>query len=110
LGLKRGEVVLVALPGEFGKPRPALIIQSDAAFPSGNFTYLPITTDLLRVPNVRIPLAPAPQNGLRLPSEIMVDMIQTSSSTRFGGTIGTIGLEILKRVEASLNIHLGLDD
>ena len=40
----------------------------------------------------------------------MVDMIQTSSSTRFGGTIGTIDLQTLKRVEASLNIHLGLDE
>jgi mRNA interferase MazF len=108
--LKRGELVLVAPPGEFGKPRPALIIQSDAAFPSGNFTYLPITTDLLRVPGVRIPLEPNAQNGLRQPSEIMVDMIQTSSLARFGGIIGTIDAATLQLVEASLELHLGLDE
>ncbi len=107
--MKRGEVVLVAPPGEFGKPRPALIIQSNAAFPSGNFTYLPITSDLLRVPGVRIPVLPSPQNGLRQPSEIMVDMIQTSSLARFGDIIGTIDADTLRRVEASLDLHLGLD-
>jgi mRNA interferase MazF len=107
--LKRGEVVLVAPPGEFGKPRPTVIIQSDVAFPTGYFTYLPITCELLRVPNVRIGVMPDSQNGLRLPSEIMVDMIQTSSSARFGGTIGTIDANTLRLAEQSLNLHLGLD-
>ena len=107
--MKRGDIVLVAPPGEFGKPRPALIIQSDAASPSGYFTYLPITSDLLRAPNVRISLAPTAQNGLRLPSEVMVDMIQTSSSTKFDKTIGTIDADTLQRVEAALNLHLGFD-
>ena len=107
--MKRGDIVLVAPPGEFGKPRPALIIQSDAAFPSGYFTYLPITSDLLRVPNIRISLLPTPQNGLRLPSEIMVDMIQTSSSSKFNQTIGKIETDTLQRIESALNLHLGLD-
>ncbi len=108
--MKRGDIVLVAPPGEFGKPRPALIIQSDAAFPSGYFTYLPITSDLLRVPDVRISLVPTVQNGLRLPSEIMVDMIQTSSSSKFNQTIGEIDADTLQRIEAALNLHLGLDE
>ncbi len=101
--------MLVAPPGEFGKPRPAVIIQSDSAFPSGFFTYLPITSDLLQVPAVRIPIAPSPQNGLRLPSEIMVDMIQTSDAARFGGIIGTIDAVTLGLAEESLSLHLGLD-
>ena len=108
--MKRGEIVLVAPPGEFGKPRPALIIQSDSAFPSGYFTYAPITTDLLRVPGVRIPLMPSAENGLRSSSEIMVDMIQTSSSKRFRQIIGTIAPEALHLVEVSLSLHLGLDE
>jgi mRNA interferase MazF len=108
--LKRSDIVLVASSGEFGKPRPALIIQSDAAFPSGYFTYLPITSDLLRVPNVRIALLPTPQNGLRLPSEIMVDMIQTSSSSKFNQAIGAVDADTLRSVESALNLHLGLDN
>ncbi|HEY5214582.1 MAG TPA: type II toxin-antitoxin system PemK/MazF family toxin [Acidobacteriaceae bacterium] len=107
--MKRGDLVLVAPAGEFGKPRPALIIQSDAAFPSGNFTYLPITSDLLRVPDIRVPVTPNPKNGLRQPSEIMVDMIQTSSLARFGGIIGTIDASTLRSVESALALHVGLD-
>ncbi len=107
--MKRGDLVLVAPAGEFGKPRPALIIQSNAAFPSGNFTYLPITSDLLRVPGIRVPVTPNPQNGLRQPSEIMVDMIQTSSLARFGGIIGTLDATTLRSVESALSIHIGLD-
>ena len=107
--MKRGDIVLVAPSGEFGKPRPALIIQSDAASPSAYFTYLPITSHLLRVPEVRIPVTPNAQNGLRVPSEIMVDMIQTSSLAKFDKTIGTIDTKVLQLVEASLSLHLGLD-
>jgi mRNA interferase MazF len=110
MGLKRGDIVLVAAPGEFGKPRPALIVQSDSAFPSGYVTYLPITSNLLRVPDVRIPVMPNAQNGLRLPSEVMVDMIQTSSLAKFDQTIGTIDEHTLQLVEASLSLHLGLDE
>jgi mRNA interferase MazF len=107
--LNRGDIVLVAPSGEFGKPRPALIIQSDSASPTGYFTYLPITSHLLRVPDVRIPVTPNIHNGLRLPSEIMVDMIQTSSLAKFDQTIGTIDAHTLQLVEASLSLHLGLD-
>ena len=105
--MKRGDIVLVAPPGEFGKPRPALILQSDRAFSTGYFTYLPITTDLLRVPNVRIPILPTPANGLRLESEIMVDMVQTASLRRFRPRIGTVDSETLRRVQEALCVHLG---
>ena len=105
--MNRGDIVLVAPPGEFGKPRPALILQSDRAFPSGNFTYLPITTDLLRVPNVRIPILPTPENGLRLESEIMVEMVQTASLRRFRPRIGSVDSETLRRVQNALSLHLG---
>jgi mRNA interferase MazF len=108
--LKRGDIVLVAPSGEFRKPRPALIIQSDSASPSGYFTYLPITSNLLRVPDVRVPVMPNAHNGLRLPSEIMVDMIQTSSLAKFDKTIGTIDDHTLQLVETSLSLHLGLDE
>ena len=107
--MKRGDIVLVASSGEFGKPRPALIIQSDSASPSEYFTYLPITSHLLRVPDVRIPMTPNAQNGLRVSSEIMVDMIQTSSLRKFDQTIGTIDPRTLQLVESSLSLHLGLD-
>ena len=108
--MKRGQIVTVAPPGEFGKPRPALIIQANDALPSPTLTYLPITSDLLRVPDIRVPISPSPTNGLRHPSEIMVDMIQTSSLARFGGAIGEIDTVTMRLVEAALSVHLGLLD
>ncbi len=27
--MKRGDLVTIALPGDYGKPRPALVVQSD---------------------------------------------------------------------------------
>jgi mRNA interferase MazF len=107
LGVKRGDIVLVAPPGEFGKPRPALIIQSDRAYSTGYFTYLPITTDLLRVPDVRVPVLPTSENGLRLESEIMVDMVQTASLPRFRPRIGSVDPETLRRAQEALSLHLG---
>jgi len=105
--LRRGDIVPVAPAGEFGKPRPAVVLQAD--LPAEYITYLPVTSDLKRVPNVRIPIEPTAANGLRSSSEIMVDMIQTSSMGRFRQIIGSVDSEILKQAEASLSLHLGLD-
>ena len=100
----------VAPPGEFGKPRLALIIQADLTLPAPTMTYLPITSDLKHVPDVRISIAPDPTNGLERESEVMVDRIQTSSLNRFGVVIGVIDVRTLRLVEAALSLHLGLLD
>ncbi len=105
----RGDIALVALSGEFGKPRPTLIIQADTTLPSEYISHIPITATLNRVPDVRIPILPGPQNGLMKPSEIMVDLIQTASLSKFRGVIGRLDLETLTLVERSLALHLGLD-
>jgi mRNA interferase MazF len=106
--LKRGDIITVAPPGEFGKPRPALVIQSDLALPATTITFLPITSDLRRVPLIRVPISPSGQNGLLKPSEVMVDMIQTSSSNRIGKVVGHLDKHTMQEVEQALMIHLGL--
>lgn len=108
--MTRGDIVTVAPPREFGKPRPALIIQSDLTFDSPYLIYLAITSDLERVPDVRVPIAPSKENGLRLPSEIMVDIIQTSPREKFGPVIGRIDTVTMTLVEAALSLRLGLLD
>lgn len=111
--MKRGDISTVVPPREYGKPRPALIIQSDTASVAPNVIYIPITSDLLRVPDLRVPIvpiAPSAENGLRLPSEIMVDIVQTSPREKFGQVIGHVDPLTLIRVEAALSMHLGLVD
>ncbi len=59
--MRRGEVVTIVLPGAYGKPRPALVIQSDFFDALGSVTVLPITSELRSAPLLRIPLdAPMP--------------------------------------------------
>ncbi len=106
--MRRGDIVTVAPPGEFGKPRPALVIQADATLHKPMITYIPFTSDLLRVPDVRVPISPNEENNLRLPSEIVVDMIQTSTLSRFGPVIGRIDGATMRLVENALMLHLGL--
>ena len=44
--MKRGDLVTVALQGEFGKPRPALIVQSDLFNTEhATLSVLPITSE-----------------------------------------------------------------
>ena len=54
--LKRGDLIVVAVSGDYGKPRPALVVQSDL-FNDGhaNVTVVPVTSTLvgLWAPNTR---------------------------------------------------------
>ena len=43
--MKRGDLVTVALQGDLGKPRPALVIQSDLFEAHPSVTILPVTSD-----------------------------------------------------------------
>ena len=39
----RGDFVTISLQGEFGKPRPALVVQSDQFNEHASVTVLPVT-------------------------------------------------------------------
>lgn len=43
---RRGDLVTVSLPGNYGKPRPALVIQSDLLAELESVILYPITSDL----------------------------------------------------------------
>ena len=73
----RGTVVVVALQGDYGKPRPALVVQSDLFSALPSVTILPITSELRDAPLYRISISPTPETGLQKPSQIMVDKPQT---------------------------------
>lgn len=106
--MKRGDIVTVAAPGDFGKPRPALVIQSFAELSPERITLLLITGDLLRLPSLRVPVDPTPQNGLLIPSEVAVDNIQTLAVRKIGRVIGEIDSTTMELVEEALLRHLGL--
>jgi len=71
--VKRGDIVTVAT----GKPRPAVVVQSDHLLPYPMVIIVPFTseTDARPPPFTRIRVDPSPVNRLRNVSQIMVDRI-----------------------------------
>ncbi len=98
----------VALQGDFGKPRPALIIQADQFADLGSVAILPITSTLVDAPLLRLTIEPAAENGLRAVSQIMLDKPMTVRAERIGPSIGQIDDTAMIGVNRSLALFLGL--
>jgi mRNA interferase MazF len=106
--VRRGDIVTAVFAGAYGKPRPAVLMQDDAfeALPSA--TVLPITGDLRDLPVIRIDIGVGPESGLRRPSQVMVDKIQTIPRTRLGQRLGRLDTATPERIEGTLGRFLGL--
>ena len=105
--MKRGDVVTVALQGDYGKPRPALVVQSDLFDTHPSVTILPVTSELRKTPLFRVDVEPADTNGLRKKSQIMIDKAQTVARAKIGKTIGRIDDPTLLAVNRLLALFLG---
>lgn len=105
--MRRGEIVSVAISGDFGKPRPALVVQADQFSSIPSLAVLPLTSDLRDVPAVRIDVDPDPSNGLILRSQIMVDKIVTVAANKVGPRIGQLSGERMAVVDRALAVFLG---
>ncbi len=108
--MKRGEIYLVSAPGDFGKPRPAVIIQSDALTQQdiASVIICPFTGTIKDAPLIRILVEPTSANGLTKSSQIMVDKIQTVSRKRIGQRIGPISDEQLLQLNRTLAVVIGI--
>lgn len=104
----RGHLVTVSLPGDIGKPRPALVIQADQFAETATVTVLPLSGTLVDAPLIRIPVEPSEANGLRKSSQIMVDKPMTIRRDRTGPSFGQLEDEVMLRVTRSLALFLGL--
>jgi mRNA interferase MazF len=105
--MKRGELVTVILPGAYGKPRPAVIVQSDRYEAMESVTFLPMTSDVLPKQVFRITVTPTPENGLQVPSQIMADKCRTLPLAKVGSVFGRLGATDLGRVDRALAAFLG---
>lgn len=104
--MRRGDIVTVSLPGDYGKPRPALIVQSDLFDEHPSLTVLPITSHLVDAPLLRIAIGPA--CGLDRESQIQIDKAQTPRRERIREVIGHADRAILQAVNRALAVFLGL--
>ena len=83
--MKRGDVVTVAAAGDYGKPRPAVIVQTDA-FPASHASVVvcQMTSECSDAPDFRVTVDPTAKNGLRVKSQVMADKSVTIRRERIG--------------------------
>jgi mRNA interferase MazF len=105
--MRRGDLVMVALPGDLGKPRPALVIQSDLFAEHPSTVILPVTGELRDVPLFRVSVNPTDGNGLTKPSQIMIDKPQSVSSAKLRAVFGRVDDDTMLAVNRALAVFLG---
>ncbi|RBP15470.1 mRNA interferase MazF [Roseiarcus fermentans] len=109
--MKRGDVVIVAAAGDYGKPRPAVIVQTDA-FPKTHASVVicQMTSELVEAPDFRVTIEPNKGNGLRARSQIMADKPVTVRRNRVGQPVGRLDEVDIRRLNVALAFVMGLAD
>jgi mRNA interferase MazF len=107
-GVKRGDLVVVALEGDHGKPRPALVVQTDLFEEHPSLTVAPVTSTIVDAPLFRVTVEPTAANGLRSVSQIMVDKLTTIRRDRIAQTLGSLPEDLMLRVNRALVLWLGI--
>ena len=107
-GVRRGDFVTAVAPGTYGKPRPMLVFQADEFGDLTSVTVLPLTSHLHAWPSLRVSLEPDAENGLREPSQIMIDKAVTLPVAKIGRPIGTASAATLMLVDVTLARFLAL--
>jgi mRNA interferase MazF len=103
-------MVIVAAPGDYGKPRPAVIVQSNAISDShASVVICPMTSELVEA-DFRVTIDPGPGTGLRVRSQVMADKPVTIRRERIGQRIGQLGALDLARLNVALAFVMGLAD
>lgn len=105
--MRRGDLVTIALPGDFGKPRPALVIQSDQFTAIETVTVLMVTGTLVDAPLIRVSVEASQTNGLRKRSQVMVDKAMTVKREKLGEPFGHLDDSEMLAVSRALALFLG---
>lgn len=106
--MKRGDVALVVLQGEMGKPRPGVIVQGDELDDLPSVIVCPMSSDILRTSDTRPIVTPTPENGLRVPTQIMTDKMNAIRRDRVRRVIGVLDDTTCQALDSALLVVLGL--
>ncbi len=109
--MKRGDVVTVALQGDLGKPRPAVIVETDLLAPARHVLICPGTSHIQQeAPNRRFMVEPTATNGLREPTQFQIDKVNFVRRDKCRTVIGCLDAEAMAGISARLIVVLGLAD
>jgi mRNA interferase MazF len=106
----RGSIVVLAARGAYtGKPRPAVVVQSDAFNQThASITICPITSDCVDAPLFRVFLPPGARTGLTVASQAMADKVSSVPRSAINRAIGTCDDLHLEQIDEALRRWLDL--
>jgi mRNA interferase MazF len=108
--VNRGDVVVAALPGDAGKPRPWIVLRSDRFAEHSRVTLLPLTSELRAESILRVDAFPSVGNGLRVTSQVMVDRSVSVPVQRVGKVIGRLDAVDMRAIDRAVLMYLGFAD
>ncbi|UXN59348.1 type II toxin-antitoxin system PemK/MazF family toxin [Phyllobacterium zundukense] len=107
--MKRGDLVTIVVNGDYGKPRPAFVVQSDAFELLPSVTVLQLTSDVHDEHLARITINPTVENGLRERSQVMIDRAMTVPRTKVGRVFGHLDSETIANINKAIARFLALE-
>jgi mRNA interferase MazF len=107
--MRRGDIVTVAAPGDYGKPRPAVVIQGDVLNRDARSTIVAlITSHLQDAPLLRLHVEPTADNGLKIVSQVQVNRLLSLPSNKVGSPIGRLSDREIVELNRLLAVVIGL--
>jgi mRNA interferase MazF len=108
--MKRGDIIVCVIAGDYGKPRPAVVVQSNHITEDDcdSVVVCPITSTIT-AKKFRVRLQPSSDNGLQNFSEIMTDKIVAIRRDKIRDSIGTLDTNDLAQFNTCLRFVLALD-
>jgi mRNA interferase MazF len=109
--VKRGEIWTIAGgPDYAGKPRPAIIVQSNKFDATLSVTVCPLSATPVENVHARFAIAPSEANGLNVASYVMVDKVSTVPRSKVGRLVGRLGNQELSVLNRRVALFLGLGE
>ena len=99
-GVNRGDVVVAALPGDAGKPRPWIVLRADRFADHSRVTLLPLTSELQDAPILRVDVPPsiAAMGCVCLPRPWSTRCVSVSVQ-RVGLVIGRLDPAVMRAID-----------
>lgn len=107
--MRRGEVWTASGgPDYAGKPRPVVVVQDNRFDATASITVCGFTTDQTEAPLFRLAISPSAENGLEVPSCLMVDKLTTMPRSKLGRCVGSLSDQDMPRLNRAIVVFLGL--
>jgi mRNA interferase MazF len=108
--VRRGDLVTVSAPGAYGKPRPAVVVQSDWLARTDSVLVALLTSEFINAPLYRLTIEPSDGNGLKAPSQVMIDKIVAIPRGKCGRVIGHLNESERIALNHMLAVVVGIAD